>query len=310
MNKKGKWLSMAFALALGMQTTGLSIQAEDYTYTVRIHAGNHGSIDGREEILVKNLPYNTQFTFHAQDVQLDPDSKYYVKGIKESGKDNDTAQMRASFPVKEDMDLVVSYGMRSNTTQYMIHYVDEDGNTLAPSVTYTGNVGDRPVVAYLYIEGYQPQAYNITGTLKEEGNDWRFVYQPVPAGTTTVLPGETTIIDQTTTITSPATTTPATPGTTTPPAATPPAAEEGTTPAPAPGPGEAEEGTDNPNTPQEIIDIDDPDVPLAGPEGEKNEQASSNWFSWPVIAGFGALALVIAGGIAYFLVRKRREEEK
>ena len=39
-------------------------------------------------------------------------------------------------------------------TSYTVNYVDENGNELAPSRTYYGNVGDRPVVAYLYMDGY------------------------------------------------------------------------------------------------------------------------------------------------------------
>jgi hypothetical protein len=46
-----------------------------------------------------------------------------------------------------------------------------------------GNVGDKPVGASLYIEGYQPQAYNLTGTLQadESKNVFTFVYRKVKA---------------------------------------------------------------------------------------------------------------------------------
>ena len=43
------------------------------------------------------------------------------------------------------------------------------------------------MVAYHYIEGYQPQAYNLTKTLSanEAENVFTFVYQPVPEDTVT-----------------------------------------------------------------------------------------------------------------------------
>lgn len=61
---------------------------------------------------------------------------------------------------------------------YTVEYVDSAGNELAPSETYYGNVGDKPVVAFLYIEGYRPNAYNITRTLKADASEnvFRFVY--------------------------------------------------------------------------------------------------------------------------------------
>ena len=43
------------------------------------------------------------------------------------------------------------------------------------------------MVAYHYIEGYQPQAYNLTKTLSknEAENVFTFVYEPVPEDTVT-----------------------------------------------------------------------------------------------------------------------------
>ena len=50
------------------------------------------------------------------------------------------------------------YGILGNAVAYTVNYVDTSGRQLAPSETYYGNVGDEPVIAYLYIEGYQTQA--------------------------------------------------------------------------------------------------------------------------------------------------------
>jgi len=156
-----------------------------YTYKVRLFSGAQGTIDGKEVVVKKNLQYGDRVSFSQRQVELKDNSKYYIKGFRESGKDNNTAVSTASFPVTGDMDYVVVYGLLGNAVAYTVNYVDTNGNSLAPSETYYGNVGDEPVLAYLYIEGYQPQAYNLTGTLKENAADnvFNFVY------TSTAAPG-------------------------------------------------------------------------------------------------------------------------
>ena len=49
--------------------------------------------------------------------------------------------------------------------------MDTDGNKLAESRTYYGNVGDEPVIAYLYIDGYIPDSYNQTGKLSSNASE-------------------------------------------------------------------------------------------------------------------------------------------
>ena len=94
-------------------------------------------------------------------------------------------QTRTSFEVEEDRDYVVVYGLLGDAVSYTVNYLDAGGNELAPSETYYGNVGDAPVIAYLYIDGYQPQAYNMTGVLDRDAskNVFSFVYTPITAGT-------------------------------------------------------------------------------------------------------------------------------
>ena len=88
---------------------------------------------------------------------------------------------------------------------YTVNYEDEDGNTLAPSQTYYGNVGDKPVVAYLYIENYLPEALALTKTLSADASEnvFTFVYQDASPEVitepgdivtiTTVIPGTNTV---------------------------------------------------------------------------------------------------------------------
>ncbi|MBR1862152.1 MAG: hypothetical protein IJ796_09920 [Lachnospiraceae bacterium] len=176
--------------------------AEDYTYTVRFLAGSQGSFnkagvtvyadngvaaspdvtvsEDNDIITVSGLKYGSRITFDLGSVDISNDSKYYVKGIRESGMDNNTISTN-SFQVNKDIDYVVGYALLADAVAYTIEYVDNHGNTLAPTETHYGNVGDRPVVAFLYMDGYLPQAYNLTGTLYKDPADnvFRFVYTPL-----------------------------------------------------------------------------------------------------------------------------------
>ena len=170
-----------------------------YTYTVTLYAGNQGSFSGAEgvsvtgtgqvsyvsasEIRITGLSYGDRINVAPQSgmVTLNEDSKYYVRGIRESGKDNNTVG-NPSFMVDSDREYVIAYGIRGNMVSYQVNYQDAEGNTLAESQTFYGVVGDRPVVAFQYIDGYQPQAYNLTGTLSsnEAANIFTFIYRPIP----------------------------------------------------------------------------------------------------------------------------------
>jgi hypothetical protein len=194
-----------------------SLAEEPYYYRVRVYSGEQGVIDGQESVTYENLDESYRVNFNvggtvsiAQIVdgkQMKPvkeyqvtdidASKYYIKGLREAGKDN--TEILASHPIKQDMDYVIAYGMLGDSVDYTIRYVDANGNALLDDQTYYGNVGDRPVVAYQYIDGYQPQAYNITRTLtaNPEENVLTFTYTPIPEPENTV---NTTINTTTTTI--------------------------------------------------------------------------------------------------------------
>ena len=169
------------ALLLGLMSMNV-FAAEEYTYTVTFLAGAQGTFSGNDDlsvtgegysivrtadkITVKGLKAGDVVSFNAQKpgtVTLAEDSKYYVKGVRKGGRDNDTVEASA-FKVTEDKDYVVAYGIKGNLTSYTVNYVDANGNALAESATYYGNVGDKPVVAYRYIDGYLPQAYGLTKT--------------------------------------------------------------------------------------------------------------------------------------------------
>ncbi len=167
-------------------TGGLLVPAaakNSYTYTVRLYAGAQGTFaDGSDVLVYDSLSYGDRINFSLNQVSLKEGSKYYVKGIREAGHDNSEVGP-TSFLVTRDIDYVVAYGVLGSAVAYTANYVDGAGNRLAESETYYGNEGDKPVVAYIYIEGWQPQAYNLTKTLtdKAEDNVFDFVYTKIPA---------------------------------------------------------------------------------------------------------------------------------
>lgn len=182
------------SLCLMAVLTVPAFAADGYTYTVRVFAGAQGSIQGQDMVVYDGLQYGSQFTFRLGAVSITDDSKYYVKGLRESGSDTSEELSMLSFTVTKDCDYVVAYGIKGETVAYTVNYLDEGGNALMPSETFYGNQGDRPVVAFQYIEGYQPQAYNLTGTLSgnEAENVFNFVYTPVPAAAQpSAAPGNT-----------------------------------------------------------------------------------------------------------------------
>lgn len=157
----------------------------EYKYTVRVYAGDQGSFNGKDSIvLTKSAKPGDRVTFNQGSIKLKDGSKYYIKGVKLSGRDNDTSTSNPSFKVKGDTDLVVSYGVLGDNVPYTVKYVDANGNDLSPSETFYGNVGDSPVIAYRYIEGYTPRAYNLTGKLDSDPskNVYTFTYDANNAG--------------------------------------------------------------------------------------------------------------------------------
>lgn len=331
-------LSLTFSFCMA------DVQAAEsklYTYQVTFYTGNHGTFtdinqvnvintksgsDYRIErkgssIVVSNLQPGDRVNFDAAlpgAVNLEEDSKYYVKGIRLSGRDNDTVET-SSFEVKGDQEYVVAYGIRGDMTSYVVHYQDTSGNTLAESRTYYGNIGDRPMIAFLYLEGYEPQAYNLTKTLSANTaeNVFTFTYSRVSsggggggtaaaggggaAGGTAAAPAEPEA--------GPA-------GTGTPGGGAAAGAGAGVVPGGAAG-GDAgaagavpDAGVQVPDEevpqnegPQELQELDDEEVPLAS--GAENGVTGARHIAGAVaIAGIGAVALL---AILVLLLKKRKK---
>lgn len=177
---------------------------EGYTYTVIFYPGNQGRFASTEALTVQSdtarvsfsgsriritgLRYGDRVGFDAAmdgAVILKDGSKYYSKGIRESGRDNSTVGA-SSFAVTGDREYVVAYGIRGNMVSYRINYRDGKGKDLLPSRTCYGNIGERPVAAWAYVDGYLPQVYNLTRTLQADPtkNVFTFIYTPIAANQT------------------------------------------------------------------------------------------------------------------------------
>ena len=252
------FLSLCLFLAM---TLPVSAKEEEYTYTIRFFAGKQGSFATGEVVEFSGLHYGARINFYHNAVTLNDNSKYYVRGIRESGKDNSDSSQANSFVVTGDMDYVVAYGIQGETVAYTVTYQDTEGNELYPSAVYYGNVGDMPVVAYQYIEGWQPQAYNLGKTLVADAsqNVFSFIYTPIPTvvnTNTVVVPGQPTSPQEPEVA-------PAQPG---PVTVVEPEAEEQ-----EPEVVEVDDEVPPLAEPEEYEDLDEEDTPLGGFNGEGGE---------------------------------------
>lgn len=218
---------LAFCFLLG--SVPVSVKAEDYKYQVTIFSGKQGAFSGTAGLVVKGADYSVSNTadaivikdlnpgdtvsFEARSgaVALDKDSKYYVQGIRISGRDNNAAVENSSFEVTGDQEYVVAYGIKGDQVAYTINYQDANGNKLADSQTFYGNVGDKPT----YIDGYTPEYRNLTKTLSANAAENVFTFNYLPYETVTVTtPGQTITNTTEQTVTVPGGTTTTTGGTT------------------------------------------------------------------------------------------------
>lgn len=319
--KKLKCSLLTGCLIFGMMgQTGFAAEKEPYSYTVTLSAGNQGSFVGTDAVQVQSkeakisldggkikitdLKQGDQVALNVLNdgaVQMKENSKYYVRGVRLSGRDNDDAKTTATaaFTVDCDADYVVAYGVKGDIVSYRINYQDANGNAIADSVTYYGNVGDRPMVAYHYIEGYQPQAYNLTKTLSanEAENVFTFVYQPVP---------EDTVTTETEVVTRPGGTAGGTTAGTTEGNAPAQGTDENATPDVGGTANEEPDTTEIPeeDVPQNVVDLDDEDVPL---DKKDLERPGSTPNRIPIYATIAVVA-VVAIGVAGFVFLKKRKK--
>lgn len=330
-----KWKRLLVSLLTVSMTLGastMSVMADDttpYTYKVTLSAGNKGTINGQNKIEQTNIASGSTVTFNLNDIQV-TDDKYYVKGIRLSGRDNNETLAAPSFTVDKDADYVVAYGIKGNMVAYTVNYQDASGKSLAESQTFYGNVGDKPVVAYRYVENYIPDALALTKTLSDNESENVFTFTYTPGATDRIVETTTTV-----TTTVPGTATPAgAAGTTGATGTTGAAAGTGTgttaggtaaggttaggTTAGGTTTGGTAGGTTNADnsqdttddtttapdeqTPKSLVDLDDEDTPKG------NIDAKDKTSKTPIAAGIAIIVVAVAAlaGLIVFLKKRAK----
>lgn len=323
---------VAAALALGM-TFGVGAQAlapdtayaagynspakDKYTYTVRVFSGQQGTFAGGDTcVKFPPITVGENIQFNPGNVYLKDSSKYYVKGWKLAGKDdvtknhqNNDSLLLSNVKVDADMDLVVCYGVLVDSVGYTVRYVDQQGNELYPTESFYGNVGDSPVLAYRYIEGYLPQAYNLTGELYRDPaqNVYTFTYTPlaVPEQVTEQLP----------TVVTPAPAAGEAAGAAPAEAITPEDAPAVAVDVPADEEIIGDDGTPLAQ-PAQVEDIRDEETPMASlnslARGDSlGEDAGMLFGQSPLMMGLGiGLFVVVAAGIVFLLVYRQKQTKQ
>lgn len=336
-----KWKRLLVSLLTVSMTLGastMSVMADDttpYTYKVTLSAGNKGTINGQNKIEQADIASGSTVTFNLNDIQV-TDDKYYVKGIRLSGRDNEEALASPVLDnVTGDADYVVAYGIKKDMVAYTVNYQDASGKALAESQTFYGNVGDKPIVAYQYIENYIPDALALTKTLSNNVSENVFTFTYKPGATDRVVTTTTTI-----TTTVPGT---ATPGTGTGNAGTAGGTTGGTTGGTAGTTGGTTTGTtsgtttgttggttdgtttgttdgtttdnnsqdttakdkdtatsEDEQTPKSLVDLDDEDTPKG------NIDAKDKTSKTPIAAGIGIIVVAVAALVGLIVFLKKR----
>lgn len=171
----------------GTATVSADVSETAYNYTIKVYAGQQGHFEAPSTGTVSNggktltitVPQGEMVTIDQSTTGFKLDSdEYYLRGFRETGHDNDEEMSVASFIADEDISYEAAYGLKGGMVKYTIQYLDENDNALRKSQEFYGMVGDKPVVSFRYVEGYQPNAYNLTKTLSanEAENFFAFTY--------------------------------------------------------------------------------------------------------------------------------------
>ena len=178
--KHGKKYSLILLLAaLVIGVFPVSAQAANREYMIRVSAGNKGTIPSYENALYSvTLPYGSNLPVP----DAIPVDGYYVKGIKESGKDS----FMNGYYITQDQDFIIVYGIKGHEVSYVVRYLEYGTDTvLAQEQTFYADPGDKPVSSYIYIEGYQPYRRTTKTLVEDASQNVLFAYY-------TKLPAETT----------------------------------------------------------------------------------------------------------------------
>lgn len=294
-------LTLFFSAASSFGTVD---KGSGYGYTITIYAGQQGHFGSDKNNTTKKIQVKAgaavTIDLDKLDYHLDND-EYYVRGLRQTGHDNDEIKSLTIPSVDEDISYEVAYGIKGGMVKYVVNYVAaKDGEELHDSDTYYGMVGDKPVVSYKYVENYLPDAYNKGKTLSadESLNVYTFTYSYTGKSNNggdndsdNDNDGDNTNGNNNGNNNG---------------------ANNGAANANAPG-GNATANADGTNiadndtpqaAPSDFVDLDDPDAPLADGSDQEDKDSGSKL---PLLIG-GGIGVLLLACIAYALARRRREE--
>ena len=299
---------MIFTMSFGTVSTAFAADddaAGEYDYVIKIYPGLKGTYNDNAKVTTLHKKLGDTVTMDVfEDVEV-TDDRYYPRGFRIAGHDNDemegetiTGFTRMTFIVKEDLNYVVAYGIKGEMVPYTIRYLDADsGEKISEEDTYYGMPGDKPVVSFKYIEGYQPKVFNLTKKLTKDASQNVFEFRYTAGGSSQT---ETSTVTRVV---------PAAPGTPANPAGTNVAAANGANAGNA-GNAAANNGTANigdnatplADGPQQFTDLDDQQTPTAsGPFQFAN--------LLPYFGG-GLAAILIVLALLWYILRRKKDEQE
>lgn len=313
-------LALALVLAIGQVVVA---SGSSYKYTIKVYSGNQGTFADGSTVKEYNVEKGKRVNLNSSDLKVKiKNDKYFAKGFKAVGDDfdkKDVYQGLLTNPVTEDAEYVVVYGLKKDMVKYTVKYRDGKEKKLRKDDVYNGVVGDKPVVSYKYVEGYVPTAYNETKTLSKDPkrNVFVFYYNKVVterrensssnqssarndsssgnngnnnnANTATGNNGAQTV-DQAQNIDDQN-------------------ADDN-------GAGDTDDNANDANAdndnggnndqPEELVDLDDNEVPLASGNNNKDKKDAGFWTAQTAI--IAAIAAVIVALLIFFIVKRKKNQ--
>lgn len=190
--KKCRQFFVLFFVLTVFLSFGIGAWADgEYSYTVRVFGGNQGSVVNHAT--QANIPYDGSFTFNIQSDVTVTNSKYVVRGLRESGKDNSeiitpsSSTNEVNVRVVRDQDYVVAYGIPGNEVALTIRCTTADGTDLGVQEIFYGEPNSTILIKTPYVEGYRPSANFATARLGTSNRTESVVYYPTTTTTTTTV---------------------------------------------------------------------------------------------------------------------------
>lgn len=154
------------------------------------YAGELGGTVSGDKIVFEGLNFGDTLTIDTDKLitispAVDEDGnelaqEYYVKGLRLSGEDglqefSNKAEKEVTLNIQGDQTYVAAYGV-GNIVAYTVEYLDTNGNKLLEPDTFYGHVGEVIYVPAKHVEYYRPNAYFLTDSTGLKGDATENVY--------------------------------------------------------------------------------------------------------------------------------------